>query len=72
MNVTLHTVCLFLMPSIVGISIVLITAALIAIVREKPWRNMLKLSGAESILTFLLAFNTWSCVAPTLERFLCR
>lgn len=72
MNVTLHTVCLFLMPSIVGISIVLITAALIAIVREKPWRNMLKLSGAESILAFLVDFNTQPHVTPMLGRLFCR
>ena len=72
MSDILHAGCRFLTPSIAGAGIVLITAALIAVVRRKPWRDMLKLSGAESILTFLLAFNTWSCVAPTLERFLGR
>lgn len=72
MSASLYAGCRFLIPSIAGAGIVLITAVLIAVVRRRPWRNMLKLSGAESILSFLLAFNTRASVAPTLERFLYR
>ena len=72
MSDILHAGCRFLTPSIAGAGIVLITAALIAVVRRKPWRDMLKLSGAESILAFLVAFNTQPHVTPMLGRLFCR